>query len=71
MKNSVSLFILITLAGLVARQVVQCRSDTVLPLINGKALIANELVIEVNGVPLGAIDYPSDLREDGGTTTQW
>lgn len=39
-------------------------------LINGKAMITNESVIGVNGVPLGAIDYPSDFREDGGTTSQ-
>ncbi len=38
--------------------------------VNGNAMITNDTVIEINGVPLGAIDYPSDFREDGGTTTQ-
>jgi hypothetical protein len=33
-------------------------------------MITNDTVIEINGVPLGAIDYPSDFREDGGATTQ-
>jgi len=38
--------------------------------VTGNAMIANDTVIEINGVPLGAIDYPSDFREDGGATTQ-
>lgn len=38
--------------------------------VNGSAMISNDTVIEINGVPVGAIDYPSDFREDGGTTTQ-
>jgi hypothetical protein len=33
-------------------------------------MITNDTVIEIDGVPLGAIDYPSDFRVDGGTTTQ-
>jgi hypothetical protein len=33
-------------------------------------MIANDTVIEINGEPLTPIDYPSDSREDGGTTTQ-
>jgi hypothetical protein len=39
-------------------------------MINGQAMITSDTVIEINGVPLNAIDYPSDFREDGGTTTQ-
>jgi len=38
--------------------------------VNGNAMITNDTVIEINGTPLGAIDYPSDFREDGGFTTQ-
>jgi hypothetical protein len=38
--------------------------------VNGNAMITNDTVIEINGVPLGAIDYPSDFREDGGFTTR-
>jgi hypothetical protein len=33
-------------------------------------MITNDTVIEVNGVPLGALDYPSDFRVDGGFTTR-
>ena len=33
-------------------------------------MITNDTVIEINGVPLDAIDYPSDFREDGGFTTR-
>lgn len=39
-------------------------------MFNGKPMITNDTVIEINGVPLGAIDYPSDFREDGGFTTR-
>lgn len=38
--------------------------------VNGNAMITNDTVIEINGVPLGALDYPSDFRVDGGFTTQ-
>jgi hypothetical protein len=38
--------------------------------VNGNAMITNDTVIEINGVPLGAIDYPTDFREDGGATTR-
>lgn len=38
--------------------------------INGSAMITNDTAIEINGVPLGALDYPSDFREDGGFTTR-
>ena len=38
--------------------------------VNGTAMITNDTVIEINGVPLNAIDYPPDFREDGGTITQ-
>ncbi len=38
--------------------------------VSGNGMITNDTVIEINGVPLGAIDYPSDSREDGGATTQ-
>lgn len=38
--------------------------------VNGTAMIPNDTVIEINGVPLSAIDYPADFREDGGTITQ-
>jgi hypothetical protein len=33
-------------------------------------MITNDTVIEINGVPLNAIDYPTDFKEDGGTITQ-
>ena len=36
--------------------------------VNGRAMITNDTTIEINGVPLGAIDYPSDFRQDGGFT---
>jgi hypothetical protein len=39
-------------------------------MFNGKPMITNDTVIEINGAPLGAIDYPSDFREDGGFTTR-
>ena len=39
-------------------------------LVDGVALITNDSVIEINGVGLGALDYPTDYREDGGTTTR-
>jgi hypothetical protein len=38
--------------------------------VNGDAMITNDTVIEINGEPLDAIDYPPDFRVDGGTTTQ-
>jgi len=38
--------------------------------ITGKAMIANDTVIEINGVALNALDYPADFREDGGFTTR-
>ncbi len=38
--------------------------------VNGSAMITNDTVIEINGVPLEAMDYPSDFREDGGFTTR-
>jgi hypothetical protein len=38
--------------------------------VTGNAMITNDTVIEINGVPLGAIGYPSDSRQDGGTTTR-
>jgi hypothetical protein len=38
--------------------------------VNGNAMIINDTVIEINGVPIGAIDYPSEFREDGGATTR-
>lgn len=38
--------------------------------VNGSAMITNDTVVEINGVPLNAIDYPLAFREDGGTTTQ-
>lgn len=38
--------------------------------VNGSSMITNDTVIEINGVPLSAIDYPADFREDGGTSTQ-
>src|SRR6185295_17184617 len=38
--------------------------------VNGNAMITNDTVIEINGVPVGALDYPSDFRVDGGFTTQ-
>ena len=38
--------------------------------VNGNAMITNDTVIEINGVPLNTINYPADSREEGGTTTQ-
>jgi hypothetical protein len=38
--------------------------------VNGTSMITNDTVIEINGVALNAIDYPSDFRENGGTITQ-
>lgn len=38
--------------------------------INGKAMITNDTVIEINGVPLNAIEFPSESRENGGFTTR-
>jgi len=38
--------------------------------VNGHAMITNDTVIEINGVPLDVIDYPSDFRVDGGFTTR-
>ena len=38
--------------------------------ITGKAMITNDTVIEIDGVPLNATDYPPDFREDGGFTTR-
>jgi hypothetical protein len=38
--------------------------------VNGAAMIANDSVIEIDGVPLGALDYPAGFRQDGGTTAQ-
>jgi|GEM_PF-2459946 len=38
--------------------------------VNGNAMITNDTVIEINGVPLNTIDYPSDSREEGGAITQ-
>ena len=38
--------------------------------VNGKGMIVNDSVIEINGVPLGEMDYPADFREDGGTITR-
>lgn len=38
--------------------------------VNGNAMITNDTVIEINGVALGAIDYPSDFRQDGGFAAQ-
>ena len=37
--------------------------------VNGNVMITNDTVIEINGVPLNAIEYPSDFRENGGFTT--
>lgn len=38
--------------------------------VDGSAMITNDTVIEINGVPLDGMDYPSDFREDGGFTTR-
>lgn len=38
--------------------------------VTGNAMITNDTVIEINGVALSAIDYPSDFWEDGGFTTR-
>lgn len=38
--------------------------------VNGNAMITSDTVIEIDGVSLGAIDYPADFLEDGGTTTR-
>jgi len=38
--------------------------------VNGNALITNDAVIELNGIPLEQMSYPSDFQESGGTTTR-
>ena len=38
--------------------------------VNGNAMIPGDTVIEINGIPVGAIDYPADSKQDGGFTTQ-
>jgi len=38
--------------------------------VNGKGMITSDSVIEINGLPLVALDYPADFREDGGTITR-
>ena len=38
--------------------------------VNGTAMIPGDTVIEINGVAVGAIDYPADFKQDGGFTTQ-
>jgi hypothetical protein len=38
--------------------------------VNGAAMIGGDSVIEIDGVRLGAIEYPPDFREDGGLTTR-
>lgn len=38
--------------------------------VNGNAMITNDTVIEINGAPVDAIDYPSDFRVNGGFTTR-
>jgi hypothetical protein len=38
--------------------------------VNGDVMIAGDSVIEINGVRLGDIDYPSNFRESGGLTTR-
>ena len=38
--------------------------------VNGKAMIANDTIIEINGVALGELSYPAEFKQDGGTTTR-
>lgn len=38
--------------------------------VNGGAMITNDTIIEINGAPLEALEYPSDFRVDGGFTTR-
>jgi hypothetical protein len=38
--------------------------------VSGAAMIANDTVIEINGVALGQTSYPAEFQEDGGTITQ-
>ncbi|HSB09663.1 MAG TPA: hypothetical protein VLM38_09275 [Blastocatellia bacterium] len=38
--------------------------------VNGTGMITNDTVVETNGIALGALDYPIDYREDGGTITR-
>jgi hypothetical protein len=38
--------------------------------VNGTAMIPGDTIIEINGVPVGAIQYPEDSIQDGGFTTQ-
>ena len=38
--------------------------------VTGNAMITNDTVIEIDGVALTDIDYPTDSREDGGFTTR-
>ena len=38
--------------------------------VNGKGMINNDSVIEINGTSLQQMEYPTDFREDGGTITR-
>ena len=38
--------------------------------VNGAGMITNDTVVEIDGIALGALDYPMDYREDGGTITR-
>jgi len=38
--------------------------------VNGSGMIPGDTVIEINGTPVGEIDYPADFRQDGGLTTR-
>ena len=38
--------------------------------VNGKGMINNDSVIEINGTSQHTMEYPTDFREDGGTITR-
>jgi hypothetical protein len=38
--------------------------------VDGNAMITNDTVIEINGVALGELSYPTEFQENGGTTTR-
>jgi hypothetical protein len=37
-------------------------------IVKGNAMITNDTIVEINGVPLEATSYPESFRENGGTT---
>lgn len=46
------------------------KSGLLMLCVDGNGLITNDTVIEVNGLPLGELSYPTEFQENGGTTTR-